>query len=268
MATGTDGTRVIAQSYGPHAEQVADLYLPSGQAPGGGWPCVTLVHGGFWRQRYGRDLMVPLADDLVGRGRAVWNVEYRRVGGAGGWPTTLTDVAAALDHLVELAESFPVDLGRVAVVGHSAGGQLALWAAGRCRLSEGAPGSSPSLVPTIVIGQAPVADLVAGQGLGDGAVLDLLGGGPDEVPDRYHVADPVRLVGHGVPIVLVHGESDDVVPPEQSHAYARAAEAAGDDVTVVARPGDHLDVIDPAHTSWHAVVGLLDGDTSRGTGQG
>jgi acetyl esterase/lipase len=241
-------------AYGRHPDQVADLTVPDGASPAAGWPTVVLIHGGFWREPYRRDLMTPLADDLAARGVAAWNVEYRRVGGAGGWPTTLTDTAAAVDHLAVVARDGPLDLARVAVAGHSAGGQLALWCASRARLPAGAPGADPAVGFRLVVGQAPVADLLAGEHLGDGAVGDLLGGGPAEVPERYAVADPAQLVGHGVPVLLVHGDGDDTVPTDQSQRYADAATVAGDDVELVVLPGDHFTVIDPASELWATAV--------------
>lgn len=251
-------TRTTTHAYGSDPEQVADLWEPLGRPPAAGWPVVILVHGGFWRDQYRRDLMEPLARDLSARGLASWNVEYRRVGPTGGGvPTTLEDVAAAVDELAEVVDATPIDLARVAVVGHSAGGHLALWVAGRSRLPAGAPGASPSVVPRVVVGQAPAACLAAGQDLGDGAVADFVGGSPQEVPERYRVADPAGLVGHGCPVLLVHGEADDVVPVEQSERYEAAASAAGDPVTLVRLPGDHEDVVDPLHPLWAAAVSFL-----------
>ena len=130
-------------NYGPHRSQRADLRLPAGPGP---HPVMVLIHGGSWHERYGRIVMRGLVGDLVRRGWAAWNVEYRRLGGGGGWPATFVDVAAAIDHLAAL-ERHPelgqaLDLDRVSVLGHSAGGHLALWVAGRERLSAGAPGRS------------------------------------------------------------------------------------------------------------------------------
>jgi acetyl esterase/lipase len=244
-------------AYGRHPDQEADLTVPEGSPSVAGWPVVVLIHGGFWREAYRRDLMTPLAEDLADRGVASWNVEYRRVGGAGGWPTTLTDTAAAVDHLAVVARDAPLDLARVAVVGHSAGGQLALWSASRGQLPAGAPGAGPVVAPCLAVGQAPVADLLAGTALGDGAVGGLLGGDAVEVPERYAVADPAQLVGHGVPVLLVHGEGDDVVPTDQSQRYADAALVAGDDVEVVVLPGDHFTVIDPASELWAVVLDAI-----------
>lgn len=255
---GTD-VRTSTEAYGAHPEQVGDLAVPAGTPPAAGWPVVVLVHGGFWRQAFARDLMAPLADDLAERGAASWNVEYRRVGGDGGWPTTFSDVAAAVDHLATLVDDgATLDLDRVVLVGHSAGGHLALWAAGRGLLEDPAPGADPRVVPCLVVGQAAVADLAAGQTLGDGAAQDLLGGTSEEVPERYALADPTRLVGHGVPVLLTHGEDDDIVPLDQSRAYASAAEVAGDEVELVVLPGDHFAVTAPADALWQAVLDAVE----------
>ncbi|MEX1162576.1 MAG: alpha/beta hydrolase [Nitriliruptor sp.] len=257
-AVGAEGQgRTIAYGDGP--EQVADLALPAGSAPDAGWPTVVLVHGGFWRDQYRRDLMADLARDLANRGFASWNLEYRRVGPTGGgFPGTLLDVAAGTDHLAAVAEEAPIDLDRVAVVGHSAGGHLALWFGSRGRLPAGAPGASDPLRPCAVVAQAPVASLVDAVPLGDGAVTDFLGGEPDEVADRYAIADPMALVGHGVPVLLVHGRSDETVPVDQSERYEAAASAAGDPVELVTGAGDHFAVIDPGDPLWDAQVGFLE----------
>jgi acetyl esterase/lipase len=241
--------------YGNHPDQVANLYLPSSE--GGPWPCVVLVHGGFWRERWDRTVMTPLACDVAAQGLAAWNLEYRRVGQeGGGWPGTLLDAAAGLDALASVPE---VDASRVVVVGHSAGGHLALWLAGRGRLPAGAPGARPGLVPRAVVSQAGVCDLAVGahEGLGGGAVEALVGGAPHDVPDRYAVASPAALLPLGVPQLLVHGLQDDIVPSSQSRLYAAAAAAAGDDVELVELAGDHFDVVDPRHAAWRAVVARL-----------
>jgi acetyl esterase/lipase len=245
-------------AYGSHPDQVGNLHLPDAAAAGP-WPVVVLVHGGFWKWGWDRTLMTALARDLAGRGVAAWNVEYRRVGQeGGGWPGTLADVAAAADALADLEE---VDATRVVAVGHSAGGHLALWLAGRHRLPAGAPGAGPRVRPCGAVSQAGVSDLVRGAAdrLGDGACQGLLGGEPDEVPDRYVVASPAALLPLGVPQLLVHGTDDDVVPPGQSRCYADAARAAGDAVELVELPGaDHFDVIEAAHPAWAAVVAWLE----------
>jgi acetyl esterase/lipase len=241
--------------YGEHADQLANLHLPS--HGGRSHPCVVLLHGGFWRERWDRTLMTPLALDLAGRGLACWNVEYRRVGqDGGGWPGTFEDVADAIDALRGVPE---VDTGRTVVLGHSAGGHLALWAAARRRLPRGAPGSRPAVVPRAAVALAGVSDLAAGsrERLGDGAVDALLGGGPDDVPNRYRVASPAALLPLGVPQLLVHGARDEHVPLSQSRDYLAAAREAGDEIGLLEADADHFDVVDAAHTSWRQVAERL-----------
>jgi len=230
--------------YGGHPEQVANLHLPASDPP---FPTVALVHGGFWRDRWDRTLMTPLACDLARRGFAAWNVEYRRVGQeGGGWPGTLDDVAAALDHLVCIPE---VETDRVAVVGHSAGGQLALSAAARTQGQR----------PSYVVALAGLCDLARAHELDADAVRAFLGGSPEEVPERYEQASPRSRVPLGVGQLLVHGSKDDVVPPRLSEEYAAAARIAGDDVELIVVPRtDHFDVIAPAHRAWRLVVSRIE----------
>ncbi|QRP50880.1 alpha/beta hydrolase [Amycolatopsis sp. FDAARGOS 1241] len=259
--------------YGPEPSQVGELYLPEGPGP---FPVVVLVHGGFWTALYDRRQLTPLADDLLARGYAVWNVEYRRLGEpGGGWPGTLTDFAAAVDALAGLGPE--LDLSRVVVIGHSAGGHLAAWGAGRATLPDAAPGAGPKVTPVAAVSLAGVLDLrgsaearlghelsdpdlpgPAGAPVdadrrytgavaalaGDGLVRALLGGTPAEQPDRYTWATPADA---GVPLLVVHGDADEIVPAGQ----ARVAFAAE---TVDVPGAGHFDVIDPAHPSWARVV--------------
>ncbi len=246
-------------AYGEHSDQVANLHLPS--AEGGPWPCVVLIHGGFWKARWDRTLMTPLARDLALRGLAAWNIEYRRVGSdGGGWPGTLEDVAAAIDHLADLAE---IDVSRVATCGHSAGGHLALWSAGRALLPPGSPGGAPIVSPIGAVSQAGVCDLLRGfeDGLGSGACAAFLGGTPGEYPERYAAASPAALGPLGVPQLLVHGELDDTVPVSQSRDHAAAAPVERE--VVVFAGADHFDVVDPAHVCWEAAASWLERLLSR-----
>lgn len=237
-------------AYGPTPDQVGDLYLPHtpflerAQMPA----VVCLLHGGFWRLPWGREHLALIAEDLAHRGFAVWNLEYRRVGTAGGgWPGTLLDVAAGIDHLAALAEQgYSLDLDRLTVVGHSAGGHLALWSAKR-----GAPESvrQPARVRiAAAVGLAPVADLALAYelGCGNGAVEDFMGGSPEELPGPYRTASPAALVPLGVQQLLIHGSADEDVPVEISRRYARAARAAGDDASYVElSEAGHMDFADP-----------------------
>lgn len=244
--------------YGASADQEGDLYLPGEARP----PVVCLLHGGFWRMPYARDEMTAIAEDLASHGFAVWNVEYRRVGGRDAeWPATLDDVAAAVDHLATLAEQgVDLDLERVAIVGHSAGGHLALWAA-----SRGRGGRVSRVRPTAAVGLAPIADLAAAHeaGLGRGAAAALIGGAPGEWPERYRAASPAEMLPLGVRQLILHGTDDDVVPIGLSRRYAEAARAAGDDIELVELPGaGHMEFLDPAgeaHAELRAWLLALDG---------
>ncbi len=247
--------------YGPDPAQYAMLHLP----PDGGGrplPVVVILHGGYWRAQYGLELGTPLAVDLTNADVAALNVEYRRVGAGGGFPTTLDDVAAAVDLLAGPAADIArqagrgLDLDRVVLLGHSAGGQLAVWAASRSRLRAPAPGAGPRVAARGVVSQAGVLDLVAGadQGLGGGAVVDFLGGTPTTQAARYAVASPAALVPAACPVVAVHGTADTTVPPDQSRRYVDAALAARGQARLRMLDGvDHFRIIDPADPAWHAV---------------
>jgi len=241
--------------YGPDQNQYAELFLPAGE---GRVPVVVVVHGGFWRHRYDASLGVPVAQELVGHGVAAWNIEYRRVGGGGGWPATLLDVAAAVDALAgagQAAAGGRLDLARVAAVGHSAGGHLVGWLAARHRLPAGAPGAAPRVKLKGAVSQAGVLDLVDGweQGLGAGAIEAFMGATPRAAPERYALASPIALLPAGVPVVCVHGDADDTVPIRQSERYVAAARAAGDPARLVLLDGTgHFEVIDPKDPAWHA----------------
>ena len=237
--------------YGPCPDHEADLHLPAASRP----PVVCLLHGGFWRMPYGRDQMTAVADDLAARGFAVWNLEYRRLGAPGtAWPAPMDDVAAGVDHLAQLAaEGVHLDLERVVVVGHSAGGHLALWVAGRSRSQLDL---APRVVPRAAVGLAPVADLGRAFTLkvARAAVRELLGGSPSEHPARVRAASPLEMLPLRVPQLIIHGTADDAVPIDLSRRYARAAQAAGDTVQLIELPGGgHMEFLDPASEA-HALL--------------
>ncbi len=245
----------VRHAYGPDESQFGDLYRPSGKPAAIG--TVVVIHGGFWRSAYDLSLGAPLAADLAARGYTAWNLEYRRVGDGGGWPATLADVAAGLDRLTAL----DVDTSRVVAIGHSAGGQLAAWAAGRAALPDAAPGAHPAVRVSAVVAQAGVLDLgtAATTGVGGTAVADFVGGSPAQVPQRYAVADPIRQVPLSAPVLCLHSRADQNVPFAQSVAYVAAATKAGAPVTLRETKGDHFTLIDPAAAPWRTVVAALPG---------
>ena len=246
--------------YGADRSQRADLHLPSASGP---HPVMILIHGGSWQSRYGRIVMRGLAGDLLTRGWGVWNIEYRRVGNGGGWPATFLDVAAAIDHLAELDAD--LDLDRVSVLGHSAGGHLALWAASRERLPDGAPGridEEPPVRLRRAISQAGVCDLASAYRWSRGGPAGaLMGGGPDDFPRRYDAADPMRLLPARTPVLLVHGVADQTVSVTHSRNYERAARESGGEVELVEVDGEagaHRAHIDPRGVAWAAVTRRLE----------
>lgn len=263
--------------YGPRDDQVADLRLPGGGGGGGGGPAgagsggrglplVVFIHGGFWRSAFDRRHTGPLADALAASGFVVCTPEFRRTGQpSGGWPGTFDDVALAVDALPRIVEQTVgslVDVSRVVVGGHSAGGHLALWSAGRVRLAGEDPWHAGRPPAVGVVSLAGVCDLAACYRLGlDGdAAGDLMGGGPDAYPSRYAAADPMGLVPTGTVLRLVHGTADDRVPVEQSVAYNAGAVAAGDDAHCDVLDGcGHFELIDPLSTAWPWVLSAFRG---------
>jgi len=243
-------------AYGPHPSQTVRLILPGGAHI----PVAVVIHGGYWRSAYGAELAEPLGRDLTRFGVGAAVIEYRRMGEGGGWPTTLADVARAVDSLAvqgQYVAEGTLLLDRVAAVGHSAGGQLAAWLAHRGSLRAGTAGSvgpGESHVPVVgAVTQAGLLDLVgaAAERLGDGAVVALMEGEPRSLPQRYHHASPLASVGDGARVVCVHGDADDAVPLSQSERYVEAARMAGDPAKLIVLPGvGHFQLIDPGEPAW------------------
>lgn len=237
--------------YGPSVHEEADLHLPATPRP----PVVCLLHGGFWRMPYGRDQMTAIANDLASRGLAVWNLEYARLGTPqAGWPGIMDDVAAGIDHLARLSDQgIDLDLDRVAVVGHSAGGQLALWIAGRSRSRSA---QTPRVRVLAAVGLSPIADLARAYDLkvGGESVAELLGGTPSQHPERVQAASPIEMLPLSVRQLVLHGTADDVVPIDLSRRYLRAAEASGDTVELIELSGTgHMEYLDPSSEA-HAIL--------------
>ncbi|MCC9144214.1 MULTISPECIES: alpha/beta hydrolase [unclassified Arthrobacter] len=234
--------------YGPHPDQYAELTLPEGGAAP--LALVVIIHGGYWRSAYDAELGRPLAVDLAARGFAAWNLEYRRAGNGGGWPRTFEDVCAGIDALAPAAREYDVDLSPVVLLGHSAGGHLAVLAAGR----TGSPVTLAGVVSSSgVLNLGEAHEL----GLSDGAVRNFLGCPPESNPQRYRDADPMHSLPLPVPVWALHGEEDTTVPLSSSSSWVDAARASGSPAQLRMIPGDHFAMITPGTKAWDAVVQVV-----------
>ena len=217
-------------SYGDDAEQVGDLRLPEGDGP---FPVAVVLHGGLWQHQWTRDTAEAIAIDLTERGVATWLPEYRRVGRGGGAKKTIADVRAAVGHLASVEA--PLDLARVGIIGHSAGGHLSLLASS---------GDGP-VTPVVVVALAPITDLDAVRPARRDAVEAFAGSGPNR---EY---SPIGSVPLGVDTVVVHGAADETVSVAQSDSYVAEAEAAGDEVEYHRLEGvKHGTVVEPSSAAW------------------
>jgi acetyl esterase/lipase len=239
--------------YGSAPSQFADLYLPSGKGP---HRVAVMIHGGCWRADLpGLDLTAYAAEDLRQHGFAVWNVEYRRLGEqGGGYPGTFEDIAVAVDWLRNIAKASKLDLNNVIAVGHSSGGQLALWAAARRKLAKSSPLYRDNPLPIkSAVTLAGINDLEAYRQFGPAIcggprVIDFLIGKPTRSPwDLYADTSPAQMLPIGVPQFVVSGAIDPIVPAQFGRGYAEKATAAGDKVKEVTFPdAAHFELIDPA----------------------
>ena len=260
-----EATRI---NYGSDPSQFAELRVPSGATP---FPVVIVIHGGFWRSRYGLEGTQAIANSLPALGCATWNIEYRRVGEeGGGWPGTLLDVAHAADHLRAIGGLYSLDLTRIITLGHSAGGHLALWLAARRRVPRATLFTGADPIPIkAAISLAGVCDLahMARIPRDDHPVLAFMGGTPADFPDRYASANPAELLPMNVPQILFHGDADDRVPVEISREYVQHARAAGEAVEYVELPGaGHFEYLDTSTKVWAQVEAALRSLTSRMVG--
>lgn len=232
------GRSVETITYGTDPSQYGELTRAVGQSKG----VVVVIHGGFWKSMYDLSLGRPLAASLSKGGWDVFNLEYRRVGNGGGWPTTFDDVGAGIDALADIRE---IDTSSVITLGHSAGGHLAVLAAGR----------TGARVPvTAAVSQSGVLDLAAAidDSLGSAAVLAMLDGADPTV------ADPSAQIPLRVPVRCIHGVGDDIVPISQSIGYVERAKTAGADAELIRVEGDHFVVIDPSSQAWARTLKVLE----------
>jgi acetyl esterase/lipase len=231
--------------YGSDPLQFAELRFSSGKKP---WPVVMNIHGGFWRSAYDLGHTGHFCAGLTKAGFATYNVEYRRVGhSGGGWPGTFEDIRNAYGYLHQHAREMDVDPERVVVMGHSAGGQLALCLAGH----------EPSLTRAVSLNG--VLDLQAAYDfhLSNDAIVEFLYGTPQQVPEHYREASPMNLK-IAARQTIITGTSDDVVPPDFSRKYAEKKKLVGEHVGLIEIPkANHYDLIDPRTDAFQVVVQIL-----------
>lgn len=245
--------------------QFGDLRLPDLNAPAAGYPVVIFIHGGGWLADWTKDYSSRFVESLTREGFATWDLEFRRMGNAGGgYPGTFLDVAAGADHVRALAETYPLDVERVVAVGHSSGGHLALWLAGRKNLAASSHLHTENpLLLVGVVSLAGVNDLERSVELGNRKdVLDLLGAESQQAAEaRFAETNPARLLPFGVPQALIVGTLDAEWRIAMTHEYAAASRLAGDEVHLDVLTGaDHGDVVDaesPAVELVARVIGEL-----------
>lgn len=231
------------EAYGADPNQFLEIRLPHGKGP---YPVLLNLHGGYWRAKYDLGHAGHLCEALRAAGVATFNVEYRRVGDpGGGWPGTFADIRSAYRYVRQEAVRFHLDLSRLAAMGHSAGGQLALCLAAH----------ETSLRRALAL--AGVVDLrkAFALHLSHDAVVEFLGGTPEEVPEHYREADPMELEIPHARQWLLHGSDDDTVPVEFSRDYVAQKKKIGETVDLVEIPRcGHFDVIDPESVAFKQVA--------------
>lgn len=252
--TPTTPPAPVRSAYGRHPLQHGFLHRAPGAVPRG---TVVVIHGGFWRSGLGSGQLRPLAESLAAEGWNAWEIDYRTVGADGGWPETLDDILAAVEHLAVLSRDLRFRPGLVVTLGHSAGGQLAVAAAARLVTGHGdgvRVAGAVSLAGVLDLTQAVKDDL------GDGATPGFLGGSPEEAPERYAAADPCTLAEHSswpVWVRSVHAEADSMVPIAQSVHFTDVARAAGWDAELIPVEGDHFTVVSATDASWRKTLNAL-----------
>lgn len=248
-------------NYGSGPRQFGELRLPAGKGP---HPVAVVIHGGCWGEFADLGIMSNFAARLAEEGLAAWNIEYRRVHEPGGeWPATFLDTGAAIDHLRVLAKKHSLDLTRVVVTGHSAGGHLALWAAGRHRIRDGSPlrTADPLRIKAAVSIAGP-PDMAAfseyGQKVCGERHWKAMGGKPGEVPDHYRDGSPAALLPLGVPQTLLYGAKDRAIPPSLFASYTDAAKKGGQRVEVkIFEESGHFELLMPGRPEFEQTVAAI-----------
>lgn len=244
-------------AYGAEPLQYGQLRVPAGVGP---FPLVVVIHGGCWLQSVASlDYISPLAEALTEAGWASYNIEYRSTDSSGGgWPGTFADIAAAMDLTPMLAAAYNLDLSRLAVVGHSAGGQLALWAASRNQLPEQSVLYRPQAVlPATAVGLAAITDLASypQQNPSCGRPIAALVGQRPATPERLTETSPLAMVPAAAAVTLILGDRDAIVPPAQAESYQRLSPQT----RLVTVSGDHFTLTNPQDAAFTALLAALDG---------
>ena len=244
-------------NYGDHSEQFGELYLPENTK---NHPVIILIHGGCWRAQFGLTQLGQLSKSLTELGFAVWNLEFRRLGNGGGWPTTFEDISLGADKLIDIAEKYSLDLSNVTTMGHSAGGHLALWLAGRHHLSKDSHlFCDYPLKIHRVISLAGIPDLGAGviQNICRGACQELAGGLPSEVPNNYKQASPDKLLPLNTPQWHLVGELDPIVPVNYLKPYIEKARQHDDVYFQIIPNIGHFEMVMPDTSAWGFIKNAL-----------
>ena len=240
-------------AYGNDPLQFGDLRLPKTK---GQHPIVIVIHGGCWFAQYDLAHLNSFCEALTRLGAAIWSLEYRRIGNdGGGFPGTFQDVAQGTDFLRALAKKYPLDLKHVIVIGHSAGGQLALWLAARKNLPHDSVLYAANPLPLNgVISLAGITDLRKYRPDCDDAVTKLLGGSPEQFAARYQQTSPIELLPVKIPVRLIHGAKDTIVPLELGKEFSVAAKSKGEQVTLtVLEDAGHFELISPQAKDWAVI---------------
>ncbi|WP_231373481.1 S9 family peptidase [Nocardia sp. 348MFTsu5.1] len=236
-----------------------DLYLPAGPQIPDSIPLAVLVHGGGWQAPAGADRFDSFARDLVARGIAVYNIEYRRVGSGGGWPTTFDDVAAALAHVPQITKEHPqLAADQEIIVGHSAGAQLAVWAGTHVRSSAVELGADRTPGPARIVALAGPLDMVEAVARGDLYIEQALGGSPQQVASHYAAVDPIQNIDPTIQVIAVHGSDDTVVPPALSERYIARLHSRGGSGELVLLAGEsHGSIMDATSPAYQRVLDIV-----------
>jgi acetyl esterase/lipase len=248
-------------AYGALDDQFGELFLPE-SSTGDPAPLAVLLHGGCWRARFGLAPLGQLARRLAERGIAVWNVEFRRLDGGGGWPHTFLDVAAAADFVRTLADEYPISPERVLAIGHSAGGHLACWLAQRHQLTPDMTLYQENPLPLVgIVSLAGIPDLekATDTGICAGAPVELMGGDNTTVPARYREGSPHAGPPLKIPQWHVVGEDDTLVPASYVEDAVAFAHRRGEVVELITVPAaGHFEIVSASSPAWPMVEATID----------